>query len=391
MCPSQGRRRAVRAITEVAGKARRNLFGRLPVSYSAGVSLRGPTGQHAMTDSFSSTARPLVSAVIPTHGRPDLLAGAMRSALRQTWPRMEVLVVVDGPDAATAALLAGFDDPRLRVLFLEEPRGACDARNAGVRAAQGEWIALLDDDDEWLPDKIEQQMRVIRAMPDWFPVVSTRVVARSPSATRVLPARPYGCPQAIGDFLFCRDGLRDSGGLMQTSTLLASRDLLLAVPFQSCLPMHQDWDWLIRVASHDGVGFAMVRKPLTVWRIGDARKTLGCKPDWEFSLAWIRSVRPLISPRAFSWFIAVQCAWRAQASHAGLLNRLRLLRAFLREGRPELRSLAAFAGFSLIPGRARQLLRDRLACSSGSSSGAAGLRLVSSRTPNHPLLRKGTL
>lgn len=344
-----------------------------------------------MAASFSSSTPPLVSAVIPTRGRPELLANAVRSALRQTWPRMEVVVVVDGPDAVTAAQVAGFTDPRIRVRFLDEERGACDARNAGVRAAQGEWIALLDDDDEWLPDKIEQQMRAIRAMPDWFPVVSTRVLARSPKQTRVLPPRAYRCPQAIGDFLFCRSGLRDAGGLMQTSTLLAPRDLFLAMPFQSGLPMHQDWDWLIRVGAREGVGFAMVQKPLTVWRVEDGRTTVGRKPDWEFSLAWIRSVRTLISPRAFSWFVAVEGTWRAQASHTGLRNRLRLLRAFLLEGRPELGSATAFAGYALVPRRVRQLLRDRFGNGRGWRSGSEGLRLVHSRTPTHAVLRKGTL
>lgn len=344
-----------------------------------------------MAELFSSPAPPLVSVVIPTRGRPDLLAGAVRSALRQTWPRIEVVVVVDGPDAATARRLETFTDPRVRTLFLEENRGTCDARNAGVRAAQGDWIALLDDDDEWLPDKIKLQMRAVRTMRDWFPVISTRVIARSPSTNRVLPAKPYRCPQSIGDFLFCRSGLRDAGGLMQTSTLLAPRDLLLAIPFQSGLPMHQDWDWLIRVGAHEGVGFAMVRKPLTVWRVEDGRATAGHTPDWEFSLAWIRSVRSLISPRSFSWFIAVQCGWRAQASHAGMLARLRLLRAFLREGRPEMGSLAALMGFSLVPGSIRRWVRDRLAHSRGSSGAPGNLRLVYRRASAQPVLRKGIL
>jgi glycosyltransferase involved in cell wall biosynthesis len=195
---------------------------------------------------------PLVSAIIPTRDRPALLACAMRSALRQTWPNLEVIVVVDGPDPLTEADLQTFADPRLRVIFLDERRGGSDARNSGVRAACGEWIAFLDDDDEWLPDKIAQQMRAAHAMPDWFPVVSCRLIAQSPTTSRVLPLRTYEQPQSIADFLFCRTSLRDPGGVLQCSTLLAPRELLLAVPFKSGLPMHQDWDWLIRVAAHKG-------------------------------------------------------------------------------------------------------------------------------------------
>src|SRR6185437_1348576 len=104
----------------------------------------------------NTSEQPLVSAVIPTRNRPALVLSAIRSALRQTWRRMEVIVVVDGPDAETAASLAGVTDARLRVITLPEASGGCAARNAGVQAAQGEWIGFLDDDDEWFPDKIQR-------------------------------------------------------------------------------------------------------------------------------------------------------------------------------------------------------------------------------------------
>jgi glycosyltransferase involved in cell wall biosynthesis len=319
-----------------------------------------------------------------------LLACAVRSALQQTWSNLEVVVVVDGPDPATVARLAAFADRRLQVVQLDVARGAADARNAGVRAAQGEWIAFLDDDDEWLAGKIERQMRAARELPDWFPVISSRVIARSPSSNRILPPKPYRSPQPIADFLFCRDGLRSPGGVMQCSTLLAPRELLRAIPFQSGLPMHQDWDWLIRVASHEGVALSMVREPLVVWRVEDGRATVGRRPDWQFSLAWIRSLRPLISRRAFSWFVAVECAWRAQASRAGFSARLLLLRAFLLEGQPELRSFFNLIVFSVVPRRIRQGMRKGMLRRGSPIDTTRGLRLVHSRPPTQPAFRKSS-
>lgn len=338
----------------------------------------------------SSPYTPLVSAVIPTRNRPHLLAGAIRSALRQTWLNIEVIVVVDGPDPETAAYLETLTDPRLRAVYLPEPCGGSDARNAGVRMARGEWVALLDDDDEWLPEKIERQMRAAHAMPDWFPVVSCRLIAQSPATSRILPARPYESPQPVADFLFCRDSLRDPGGAMQSSTLLAPRDLLLAVPFQSGLPLHQDWDWLIRVASHKGVALSMLRQPLSIWRVEDPRASVGRDPDWRASLAWIRTARALISPRAFSWFIAIQCAWRAQQSRAGLCATIALLRAFFLEGRPELRSFLSFLLFAFIPRGVRQSLRRGLHPTRPGTGESSGLRLVSTK-PIAPILRKSSL
>ena len=342
-----------------------------------------------MPDSFSRQC-PLVSAVIPTRGRPHLLVGAIRSALRQTWSRMEVIVVIDGPDRETADALDRIIDPRLRTILLPEPCGGSEARNAGVRVARGDWIAFLDDDDEWLPEKIERQMHTAHAMPDWFPVVSCRLIAQSPTTSRVLPLKPYQAPQPVAEFLFCRSSLRGPGGVMQTSTLLAPRDLLLAVPFQSGLPLHQDWDWLIRVTSHQGVGLFMLPQPLTLWRVEDTRSTVGRDPSWQRSLSWIRSIRPLVSPRVFSWFVAVQCAWRVQCSHAGPRARLTLLRAFLFEGNPGLRSFLSFLIFAFVPMRLRQSLRKGIHGDRTQKDAGPGLRLVSSRRPVVPVLRKSS-
>ncbi|HEY1501400.1 MAG TPA: glycosyltransferase family 2 protein [Acidobacteriaceae bacterium] len=343
-----------------------------------------------ISDTVSKSDRPLVSAVIPTRNRPQLLTSAIRSVLRQTWWNMEAIVVVDGPDPATAACLDTITDARLRVVFLTEHRGGCDARNAGVRAARGEWIAFLDDDDEWLPEKIERQMRAAHQMPDWFPVVSCRLIAQSPTTSRILPLEPYLAPQPIADFLFCRKTLRDPSGVMQSSTLLTSRELLLAVPFQSGLKMHQDIDWVIRAASYRGVGFSMLRQPLSIWRVGDAYTSVGSNPDWRFSLSWIRGSRNVISARAFSWFVAVQCVWRARAGRAGLAARLSILRSFLFEGSPGIRSSLIFLIFALVPRTIRRSLRKGLQRVRGDADPALGLHLAFARKPAAPVLRKSS-
>lgn len=341
-----------------------------------------------MPNCSPSADRPLVSAIIPTHRRPGLLACAVRSALRQTWPNLEVIVVVDGCDSATESLLDGFADPRLRVLLLPEPAGGAAARNAGVHAARGEWVAFLDDDDEWMPRKIERQMAAVRATSAWFPVISCRVVAQSPAAGRVLPLRVYQPSQPVADYLFCRTTLADPGGLMQTSTLLAPRDLLLALPFNERLPLHQDWDWLIRVASCQGVAVSMLSEPLAIWRVEDARATVGRNTDWQASLAWIREMKPIISPRAWSWFIAVQCAWRAQSSRASLPDRARLLWAYLFQGRPEWRSFLHSLVFACLPAGLRRTIRNRIWRNPARVSAAPALQLVFARNPAPAALRR---
>ena len=105
---------------------------------------------------------PTISVIVPTRLRNHLLPRAVRSLLAQTWEDFEVLVVDDNPvearvstDTSLASLL---QHPKIRVLTHEHPRNAAAARNVGLRAARGEWISYLDDDDAYQPAKLERQL-----------------------------------------------------------------------------------------------------------------------------------------------------------------------------------------------------------------------------------------
>lgn len=100
-----------------------------------------------------------VSAIIPTFDRADLVLRALESVYRQTLPPDEVLVVDDGSTDSSAERVAE-RFPETRVIR-QENRGVSAARNAGIRQATGEWIALLDSDDEWAPTKLERQMEAL--------------------------------------------------------------------------------------------------------------------------------------------------------------------------------------------------------------------------------------
>jgi glycosyltransferase involved in cell wall biosynthesis len=103
---------------------------------------------------------PSVSAVVPTRDRPELCAQAVRSALEQRIPRLEVIVVDDGSRDAGATRRAVLIDPRVRVVRLEASGGVAAARNRGIETATGDWIALLDDDDLWAPGKLAAQLEL---------------------------------------------------------------------------------------------------------------------------------------------------------------------------------------------------------------------------------------
>jgi glycosyltransferase involved in cell wall biosynthesis len=106
---------------------------------------------------------PDVSVVVPTHNRSGLLAQTLRSVLWQRGVDLEVLVVDDGSTDDTAAVVAALNDPRVRLLRHGTPRGVSAARNRGVAAAGGRWLAFCDDDDLWAPDKLARQLAAAQA------------------------------------------------------------------------------------------------------------------------------------------------------------------------------------------------------------------------------------
>jgi glycosyltransferase involved in cell wall biosynthesis len=113
---------------------------------------------------------PLVSVVVPTYGRPAFLSEAIESVDEQTYGPIELLVVDDHSPEPIEPVLEDRslgDDRRLRFVRHDENRGASAARNTGLDAAEGEYVAFLDDDDYWLPPKIQQQVDAFeRAGPD---------------------------------------------------------------------------------------------------------------------------------------------------------------------------------------------------------------------------------
>jgi glycosyltransferase involved in cell wall biosynthesis len=298
------------------------------------------------------------SVVIPTRGRPSLVVRAVRSALVQTAPSLEeVIVVVDGPEPDTEAALARIVDPRMRLIVLPRPAGPGAARNAGVAASSGAVIAFLDDDDEWKPQKLEAQLAELRASGASPVIVSCRLLARDGAGgARIWPRRLPDADEPLAEYLLARRGLRWGEGLAQTSTLAVRRELLVQVPFSEdrVVEPHEDLDWLLRAAHTAGavLVFARPDEPLVVWNIDAGRARASGRREPLRSLDWIRSVRPIVPRRAYAAFVL---AWIVPDLEG--FDRLRLLPRLLREafrhGRPSAVDLLIALGCALLPARIR--------------------------------------
>jgi glycosyltransferase involved in cell wall biosynthesis len=277
--------------------------------------------------------------------------------LGQTYENIEAVVVIDGPDRVTRAILDAIVDPRLRVLELDHSVGGSEARNRGVREASGEWVAFLDDDDEWLPSKIQKQVDVAIRSVFPFPVVACYFVARTPACDYIWPRRTPRLGEELCEYMFVKSSLFRGETQLQTSLIFARRQLFEEIPFTSGLRRHQDTDWYLRVARVNGVGVEFVREPLAIWYLEENRSKVTGLMDWRDSLRWLRSRRELITSRAYTGFIASQLAAEAVQQ-----NDWRAFFPLLQEavfvGSPDPFSLVNYFGLWFVPVALRRRLRQ---------------------------------
>jgi glycosyltransferase involved in cell wall biosynthesis len=304
---------------------------------------------------------PKVSVVIPTFNRPQLVIRAVRSVLAQTLRTIEVIVVQDGPNARTLQALAQITDSRLKVHVLPENVGSGAAYNAGVAHARAKWVAFLDDDDEFLPRKLELQLAAAQRSSHRYPIVLCHIIGRAKSGDRVWPRRVPRPGEPISEWLFCRGSPFFGEGLVQSDMVFTHRELLEQVPVDGSLPEHDDIDWSLRAVAVAGAGveFAPTAEPLAIWYLDEDRPRMSLASDWRFSLSWVAERQHLITPRACASFLltwvgsdmARQKCWEAFWP---------LLRAAFRHGNPTVIDVLVYIGHWALPERLKRFLAARL-------------------------------
>ncbi len=214
--------------------------------------------------SGSGPTRGTVSVIIPTYNRARLLARAIRGVLSQTAADCcEIVVIDDGSTDNTADVVAEFGG---RVRYLrQENAGPAAARNAGIQAGGGEFVAFLDADDTWLPDKIERQLAALQGRPEVLLVAGPALDRLADGSLHVRPTAPVAtaAPVDFAPHLF-------EDNFLATTTVMVRRSGLEEVGlFRPDLPQSEDYHLWVRLAGR-GPG-VLLDRPVAIYTADDPR------------------------------------------------------------------------------------------------------------------------
>ncbi|MFP5221217.1 MAG: glycosyltransferase family 2 protein [Acidobacteriota bacterium] len=219
-------------------------------------------------------ATPVVSIIMPVYNTEKYLAGAIRSALAQTFEDFELLVVDDESPGNPEVIVAGFDDPRIRFVR-HQNGGPAFTRNQGVRLSRGQYVAFLDSDDEWAPEKLARQVALLESRPDVGVVYSQRdTIDESGRLTRGFR------PKLHEGFIL--NELYVDNFICMSSVILRREVFDQCGYIDESLRMSEDFDFWLRVACK--YAFAVVQDPLVRYRTHGGQ--VSRNTEWRIRVVW---------------------------------------------------------------------------------------------------------
>lgn len=240
------------------------------------------------------------SVVIPVYNREAILRDTLKSVLNQTLKEFEVLVVDDGSKDNPLSVIESFNDDRIKYIR-QENRGGGAARNNGIVNARGKYVAFLDSDDLFLPDKLERYSKEFSSDKK-IVLYSSMFVERGVDKRWIRPDRGIGSAEDVGEYLFC------GNQLIQTSTIALHADFARQVKFDDNLRRGQDLDFCVRLQAA-GARFQFINTPLTVWRDDTEQGRTSYVNGVAASSDWLASHEKMLTPKAVYGYRATVLAY----------------------------------------------------------------------------------
>ncbi|MEK5361888.1 glycosyltransferase family 2 protein [Peribacillus castrilensis] len=203
----------------------------------------------------------LISVIIPTFNRASIILRTLDSVLNQSYKNIEILVVDDASTDETESIIQGIDDHRIQYYKLKENTKGTMPRNFGIEKSKGQYIAFLDSDDEWLPDKLELQWKYMKS----FGLDSDNALCFTNANVRISNKKTN---KVLNDKCLFNDDIVnyifEKNNFVQTSTFMLKADLAKKVKFNPDLKKHQDYDFCIRL-QNEGVKFLLFKNNSTIY------------------------------------------------------------------------------------------------------------------------------
>ncbi|WP_323810362.1 glycosyltransferase family 2 protein [Sphingobium baderi] len=245
--------------------------------------------------------KPFFSVVIPLYNRAAQVGETIRSVLSQDWTDYEIVVVDDGSRDDPQPVIEAIGDPRIRYIRQDNAGGGA-ARNAGIMAAEGRYIAFLDSDDLFLPGKLSTMAKALDGDDGLTVLYSRMKVDRGVDRYWIRPDRGIREDEDVGEYLFC------ANQFMQTSTMVVSTPLAQDVLFDPALKKGQDLDFCVRLQGA-GARFRMIEQPLTIWLDATEAGRTSYVKGYETSLDWLERCGHMLTGRARRGYRATVLAY----------------------------------------------------------------------------------
>lgn len=254
-----------------------------------------------------NNAQPLVSVVITTIGS-DYIKKAIQSVKNQSYRNIEIIICYDGGffENFQKVIEGEFND--IKFLNVGPFNNANNARQTGIEQANGQYIALLDDDDYWDTKHIELNIKEAdKISNDKFILISNSIIIVNEKKQRILPERYFDDnKESVAEYLFIK--INNKKTLMQTSSFFFTKELGMCCPFDRTLTLHQDYDWIIRI---NEMGFKIKQTGYnTSYYVQDVNVgSISKKSKANESIKWAFNKLKNYNPKVFLGFFESNTLW----------------------------------------------------------------------------------
>jgi glycosyltransferase involved in cell wall biosynthesis len=297
----------------------------------------------------------LISVIIPVFNRASTVARAIDSVRQQSFTHWEVLIVDDASTDNIRGVLANYaGDNRIRALHHASNQGVSAARNSGIDAACGTYVAFLDSDDRWLPTKLERQVEAVTGSTEpqrAFCVTQTQIVMDD-GWTRVRPTHGPEPGQSFAAFLY------HSGGFAQASSFFVDRRFAAEIRFKEGMRQYEDHLFFVTAGARGG-NYVLVPEPLSVWHNETRADRLSSAESLERARIFLAETEHILSHEerlAFELRTTFGLRWQTDRFGA-----LKLLRQGVQSGALDLKTTSEMLIRSAAPARVYEWLRRRAA------------------------------